>query len=110
MKLLFDENLSPRLPKAVADVFPGSAHVHDLGLGAADDLAIWEAAKQGGFAIVSRDADYNDLSVLRGNPPKLIWIRHGNCSTGEIEDMLRRHAEAMRSFLATEDLAVLMLY
>ena len=33
MKLLFDENLPPRLAEVLQDQFPGSAHVHSCGLG-----------------------------------------------------------------------------
>jgi predicted nuclease of predicted toxin-antitoxin system len=40
VKLLFDENLSPKLVRALADIYPGSAHVHECGLGSADDLAV----------------------------------------------------------------------
>jgi predicted nuclease of predicted toxin-antitoxin system len=35
------------------------------------------------------DEDYNNLSVLRGTPPKVIWIVLGNCKTSEIEALLR---------------------
>jgi predicted nuclease of predicted toxin-antitoxin system len=31
-RLLLDENLSPRLVKLLADVFPDSAHLDDVGL------------------------------------------------------------------------------
>lgn len=41
MKLLFDENMSPRLVAELADVFPGSVHVRDIGLDRATHAAIW---------------------------------------------------------------------
>ena len=37
MKLLFDENLSPKLVRSLEDFFPESVHVRDVGLNAADD-------------------------------------------------------------------------
>ena len=40
MKLLFDQNLSPRLVHLLADLYPGSTHVRDVGLGEADDVTI----------------------------------------------------------------------
>jgi predicted nuclease of predicted toxin-antitoxin system len=40
MKLLFDENLSPRLPRLLAEQFPDSVHVRDCGLKGAPDGAI----------------------------------------------------------------------
>ena len=42
MKLLFDENLSPKLVRRLADHFPESVHVRDAGLKAADDPPVWE--------------------------------------------------------------------
>lgn len=60
MKLLFDENLSVRLPSVLADVYPGSAHVHHCGLGSADDSSIWQYAKDNSFTIVSKDSDFQE--------------------------------------------------
>ena len=45
MKLLFDQNLSPRLPHLLADIYADSVHVREVGLRDADDLAIWQYAK-----------------------------------------------------------------
>lgn len=95
MKLLFDENLSPRLASSLADLFPASTHVRDVGLRAADDPAVWEHARLNGFLIVSKDADMHDLSLLFGNPPKVIWLRMGNCSTAQVENLLRREFEVI---------------
>lgn len=78
VKLLFDENLSPRLPELLSDAYPGSAHVHNCGLGSADDLVIWQYAKDNAFAIVSKDSDFQERSVLLGFPPKIIWLRVTN--------------------------------
>lgn len=57
MKLLFDQNLSPKLVNRLADLFPGSIHVLSVGLDCADDDRIWEYAEQNGFAIVTKDVD-----------------------------------------------------
>ncbi len=46
-----------------------------------DDCLIWDYAVQNDYMIVTRDSDYNDLSLVRGFPPKVIWIRRRNCST-----------------------------
>ncbi len=79
MKLLFDETLSPRLAQRLQSHFPDSLHVNDCGLGAASDDSIWTFARENGFVIVSKDADFQDLSVLRGDPPKKCcgWLRVG---------------------------------
>ena len=110
MKLLFDENLSPRLPAALADVFPGSTHVHESGMGSADDSAIWEYARQQGFTIVSKDSDFQDRSVLHGHPPKFIWIRAENCTTREIEKLLRNAAVVIREFNEDEESHLILGY
>jgi predicted nuclease of predicted toxin-antitoxin system len=109
MRVLYDENLSPGLVLSLADVFPESAHVHDLGLEESDDLAIWQRAKAAGYCIVPKDSDYYHLSVLRGHPPKVVWLRLGNCSTQVIEDCLRRNCRALFDFLADQEESVLLL-
>jgi predicted nuclease of predicted toxin-antitoxin system len=102
LKLLFDQNLSPALVEALQDLFPGSAHTEALGLGRADDSRIWEHARSGGFTIVSKDADFPERAVLLGSPPKVIWIRRGNCSTADIERMLRDGAVAIEAAAASD--------
>ena len=91
MKLLFDHHLSPRLVKSLADIYPDSNHDYALGLDQADDIIIWEHARSEGFLIVTKDADFSDLCMLPGFPPKVIWIRRGNCKTSAIEAILRHH-------------------
>lgn len=98
MKLLFDQNLSYKLVRSFSDEFPGSAHVRDLRLASALDIEVWEHAKQFGFTIVSKDTDFSQRGFLFGPPPKVIWIRLGNCSTKEIEDVLRSYSAEIRQF------------
>jgi predicted nuclease of predicted toxin-antitoxin system len=109
VKLLFDENLSPKLVRRVADLFPDSAHVHDLGLGAAEDRDVWQLALARGFVIVSKDLDFYDRSILHGSPPKLLWLRTGNCSTGRIEHLLRTFFPQISQFHADPHESLLML-
>jgi predicted nuclease of predicted toxin-antitoxin system len=91
MKLLFDANLSPRLVTLVADLFPESAHVWERALGP-DDEAIWIFARDNGFTVVSKDSDFYGLSVVRGAPPKVAWLRVGNLDTAAIAAVLRTRA------------------
>ncbi len=109
MKLLFDENLSPKLPKRLADLFPQSTHVHACGLAQTDDRAIWEFAREQGFVIVSKDADFQALVVLRGAPPKLVHLQSGNASARETENLSRRHVGSLLTFEADPDLHCLIL-
>ena len=108
MNLLFDENLSPHLVERLADVYPESRHVSGVELGAAQDSSVWEYAKEHGFAIVSKDSDFAERSVLESRP-KVIWIRLGNCSTSEIEGKLRSAREAVRAFLGKDEETCLMV-
>ena len=98
MKLLFDENLSSKLCERLASLFPGSSQVRLLGLAEADDGLIWNHARDNGFTLVSLDVDFADKATLLGPPPKVIWLRCGNQSTGVIEGLLRDHVEAIVAF------------
>ncbi len=98
MKLLFDQNLSPKLAVRLADLFPDSRHVQDLGLDLADDTVVWDRARQDGFTVVSKDEDYSHLSILRGSPPKVLWLLLGNCTTRQVEDTLRARVADILTF------------
>ncbi len=95
MKLLLDENLSPRLVELLSDLYPASQHVDAVGLGGSDDSKVWKYAQTHQFAIVSKDSDFLERSVLESEPPKVIWIRLGNCSTSDVERALRSQYEAV---------------
>ncbi|MCY7417326.1 MAG: DUF5615 family PIN-like protein [Chloroflexi bacterium] len=45
MRLLFDQNLSYRLAARLADLFPDSSGLYQLGLAEADDADVWAAAR-----------------------------------------------------------------
>ena len=98
MRLLFDENLSHQLVRLLADIFPQSLHVRDVGLKSADDPVVWQYAKENHLIIVSKDSDLHQRSFVLGHPPKLVWVRLGNCSTAEVEGLLRRRFTAITAF------------
>ncbi len=98
MKLLFDENLPPRLVSLLSDNYAGSVHVRDIGLQSAGDDLVWRCAQENDFVIVSKDSDFHHRSLLLGFPPKVIWIRRGNCSTREIEVIIRRYQDEIAQF------------
>jgi predicted nuclease of predicted toxin-antitoxin system len=109
MKLLFDQNISPRLVHMLADIYTGSVHIRDIGLRDADDSVIWDYAGSHGFAIVSKDSDFQQRSLLYGSPPKFIWLRVGNCPVKTIEDLLRKHSVAIHTFGLDDTKSHLML-
>ena len=80
MKLLLDENLSRRLVPFLQHDYPGSSQVVLLGLESASDTVVWETAKEGDFVIVTRDADFEELSLVWGQPPQVVWLKAQNLS------------------------------
>jgi predicted nuclease of predicted toxin-antitoxin system len=99
VKLLFDANLSPKLVRRLADLFPGLTHVFDAGLVRfTPDAVIWEYAAQNGFTIVTADADFVELSRERGFPPKVIRIEKCTFRTAEVEELIRRNAVRIAEF------------
>lgn len=91
MKLLFDQNLSHRLPVRLADLFPDSSHVRAAGLDRASDDEIWQYASSNDYCIVTQDSDFAERARLYGAPPKVVWLRCGNSTPQQIEAILRRH-------------------
>ncbi len=110
MKLLLDQNLSLRLIHRLADLYPGSAHVFERGLERADDVEVWQHARENGFLITSKDSDFNELSVVQGFPPKVVWIRRGNCTTREIEELLRQQYETVKDLEQNPSKGILELF
>lgn len=109
MKLLFDHNISHKLVKQLEDLFPGSEHVRNVNLHEADDRTVWEYARGHSFVIVSKDEDFHQLSFLYGAPPKVVWVRLGNCTTTDIEQTLRCHYTDLLKFDADEEGAFLIV-
>ena len=109
MKLLFDQNLSPKLASRLTDLFAGSSHVQPMGLDCASDDQVWDHARLNGFSIVTKDEDYNDLSVIRGIPPKVIWLQLGNCTTGQVEAVFRARFADIGAFEKDASLGTLVL-
>lgn len=109
MKLLLDENLSYRILPAILDLFPDSTHVARLNLLTSDDESIWEYARDYGYIIVSKDSDFHQRSFLRGAPPKVIWLRLGNCTTEALINALRSQATSIARFVSDEAAAFLTI-
>jgi predicted nuclease of predicted toxin-antitoxin system len=80
MRLLLDENLSRRLVPFLQNEYPGSTQVVLVGLEAETDQTLWEYAKANDYVIVTRDADFEELSLVWGQPPKVVWLKTKNQS------------------------------
>ena len=108
--LLFDQNISPRVIDRLADVYPNSAHVFMLGMGDVLDIEIWQYAHDHDYVIVTKDADFSEFGVVKGFPPKIIWIRRGNCSTSDIEIILRENYSAISALSEDTETGILTLF
>lgn len=109
MRLLFDQNLSWKLVRLLADVYDGCSHVRDLGMADATDTVIWAHAAEHGFTVVTKDSDFLQRSLRLGFPPKVVWMRIGNCSVEASAQLLREKYIRIHRFHHDPDAAVLTL-
>ena len=109
MKLLLDENLSPRLLRQIDDLFANSIHVRSVGLKQRPDREIWEFARSNGLAILTADTDFLDLAISLGYPPKVILLKGCDYGNAVAETLIRRQAIRIADFLADQERAVLIL-
>lgn len=109
MKLLFDENLPPRLSRLLAAHFPQSTHVRECGLRGCTDDDVWEYARDNDFVLVSKDSDFQQRSLLYGHPPKVIWLRIGNCNRDTVINLIVAHERDIVDFGEDPWEAVLIL-
>lgn len=105
MRLLFDQNISFRIIKKLQRYFPECIHVSDCALNDCEDSDIWEYAKNEDLTIVTYDADFYDISIINGHPPKIIWIRTGNLTTDELTQLIISNQETIESFMHDSDVS-----
>lgn len=105
MKLLLDENISRRVVPFIQDLYPESTQVALVGLENTGDKLIRQYAIDNGFVIVTKDADYYDMTVLYWQPPKLIWLKMGNQSKAATIKTLQDNHHAIEQALIVHDKA-----
>ena len=108
LRLLLDDNLSPKLVALLRAAYPDITHVHSIGLGAASDTEIWRWAKANDYLICTKDSDFYHQAILQG-PPKVIWLKLGNCFTKAVEQELTGNLDRIRQFADDHDQKVLIL-
>jgi predicted nuclease of predicted toxin-antitoxin system len=109
VRLLFDEQLSEELISLLHDLFPDSLHVRQIGASGASDDTIWHHAADRDCLLVTKDQDFHRLSILRGAPPKVLWIRLGNCTTEAVAQLLRHHLHDIEFFASQHEATLLEL-
>ena len=61
------------------------------------------------MAIVSKDSDFQQRALLKGHPPKVVWVRLGNCTTAAVADLLRAKQTDLLAFEADATASFLVL-
>jgi predicted nuclease of predicted toxin-antitoxin system len=111
VKLLLDENLSWRMIKQLQPFFAAVVHVSELKISQpADDISIWNYAKQNDFTIISKDDDFEKIVLLRKAPPKLIYLKTFNLSTKGLVDLIIENKEKLVEFITTDDNDIFEMY
>ena len=96
--------------KNLEDIFPIATHPRFFSSQSASDFEIWSYAKSNSFTIITKDEDFHNILTLKGSPPKVIWIRIGNCSNQMIEEILRKNLEVIHSFYKNPEIDELLLW
>jgi predicted nuclease of predicted toxin-antitoxin system len=107
VKLLFDENLGPRLVELLARDFPESTHIEYLSMRGAADIAVWAYARDHGYTIVSKDNDFRQYAFLYGPPPKVIWLAVGNAGTEAIARLISTRTAEIQTFVEDPEQSLL---
>jgi len=110
MKLLIDENISYRIINLIKIHFPYSIHVSSIRKKRFSDLEIWSYAKKNNFIIVTYDEDFYEWQLMKGYPPKIIWLRFGNSKTEIIANKLIINFDQIQKFSNNNDLGLLEIH
>jgi predicted nuclease of predicted toxin-antitoxin system len=66
--------------------------------------------RDGNFIIVSKEDDFRSLALVRGPPPKVIWLQVGNASTAALANLLHANALLLKTFSLDPVEALLSLH
>jgi len=110
MKLIFDENISHRILKKLSIEYENSIHCKSINIAPKTDQTIWEYSKSNDFTIVTFDEDFYEWMMLKGFPPKIIWLRTGNTTTSIIAELLNKKSSEIKEFHGNPEIGILELY
>ena len=111
IRILIDQNISHRIIPKISTTFSAVEHVRNLGLQQASDYEIFLQARGQQFdAILTIDEDFLNLIQVFGSPPKIIWLRLGNCQTDYIASVLVAYREQIESFMLNDELKILQIF
>jgi predicted nuclease of predicted toxin-antitoxin system len=109
MKLLLDENVSYRILNSLSSVFPGSVHVSKED-SIKSDIEIFQYAKRNDFTILTFDEDFYDLQLIKGFPPKIIWLRVGNINNLSLLNKIISKKTEIEAFELNSEAGILEVY
>jgi predicted nuclease of predicted toxin-antitoxin system len=111
MRVLIDQNISHRILPHISPLFEEVAHVKALDWIDWNDHDIFMSARKLLFdAVITLDEDFNKLLLQHGKPPKIIWLKTGNCSTSKLSAVIISHKETILNFLLNDTFECLELY
>ena len=99
MKILFDQNISFRIIDKIKHLYPEAKQIRELGLENSSDMEIWIFANKNQYTIITFDSDFFDISNIKGHPPKVIWLKTGNCTTNNVKEILIDKFEIVKEFI-----------
>ncbi len=99
-KVLIDENLPRTLVSALG---PGARHATEFGSRLSDEQ-LWLKAREQGFVLLTKDADFFDKILLAGAPPQIVWVRTGNLRRAALEQRITGEWASILALLETSDL------
>ena len=95
-----DAQLSPAIAGWIENNFDVQAFaLRDLGLRDAEDLEIFNAAKEADAVVMTKDSDFVSLLERLDAPPKIIWLTCGNTSNANLKIILSKTLQDAIDFL-----------
>ncbi len=108
MKFLVDAHLPYGLVRALRDAGHDAGHTRELPQGnATTDAEVCRLAPEDGRVVVSKDRDFYDSLLLRGEPPKLLLVRVGNLRKAELTRLFTERLPQLVALLEGNDLVTL---
>ena len=99
-RLLIDENLPFSLGSRLGVDY---IHAPQIAEQASDSL-LWQQARENDWVVLTRDTDFFDRLLVRGTPPKIVWVRLGNVRKNDLLRMLEDRWPAVQKLLKLHDL------
>jgi predicted nuclease of predicted toxin-antitoxin system len=96
MRFLVDAQLPRRLALLLTTAGHDALHTLDLpAKNCTDDEVIRGLAEHDGRVVVTKDSDFVDSHILRGQPPQLLLVATGNITNDELASLFAANLAAI---------------